>query len=133
MKNYRLGFFVAILAVAATLTGCAAPRNLQGEGSYPKEVVANEHTYFRQVWAVTDDDELKVFGRLRLKNRVGINVPDYVEVALLDADDKVIDRQKVAYYPKLLTGSPGHREARFTARFPETPPRGTVVRLRNVN
>jgi hypothetical protein len=71
-----------------------------------KETVPNSKTYFSQVWAVTGDDEFRVSGKLRLRGSFGHNVPDFVEVELVDDGGSVIDRQKVAYYPRMLTVAP---------------------------
>lgn len=114
------------------LSSCATTQNMVGK-ELTKETVPNSKTYFSQVWAVADDDEFRVSGKLRLKGTIGANVPDYVEVALVNEAGKVIVSRKVAYYPRILSGGRKHRVARFTARFDQAPPFGTIIRLENVN
>lgn len=114
------------------LSGCATTQNMMGE-EFTKEVIPNSKTYFRQVWAIADEDEFRVFGKLRLKGSLGFNVPDFVEVAMVDAGGKIIEMQKVAYYPRMLSSRRKHREASFTARFGQAPPAGSVIRLANVD
>lgn len=132
MKQWQILLAVSFLGAVMVLSGCATTRNMLGK-DFTKETIPNSKTYFSQVWAVTDHDEFRVSGKLRLKGSVGHNVPDFVEVELVDAEGKVIEKQKVAYYPRILTGRRKHREARFTARFDQAPPSGSVVRLSNVN
>jgi hypothetical protein len=98
-----------------------------------KEAVPNSKTYFCEVWAVADDDEFRVSGKLRQKGTLGHIVADIVVVALLDDGGKINEKQKVAYYPSILTGRRKHREARFTARFNQAPPPGSIIRLSNIN
>ena len=132
MNKYPLFYLVAVLGAVITLTGCATMQTSLGK-DYSKEITSNPQTYFSQVRTATDDNELIVSGRLLLKSSRGVNVPDFVEIALFDEEGKVIESQKVAYYPRMLTGGTRHREARFAARFPEIPPQGTVLRLSIVN
>lgn len=132
MKQWRIIVAVSVLGAVMVLSGCATTRNMLGK-DLTKETIPNSKTYFSQVWAVTDDDEFRVSGKLRLKGSFGHNVPDYVEVELVDAGGNIIEKQKVPYYPRILTGRRKHREARFTARFEQASPSGSVVRLSNIN
>ncbi|MDA8141149.1 MAG: hypothetical protein M0036_21100 [Desulfobacteraceae bacterium] len=126
------------LAGIVALTGCATTgtlvaQNLLSTGMYKKEFIPDPETYFTQVWAVEDKGQLRVSGNLRLKGFIGLNVPDYVEVALLKPDGAIIDAKKVAFYPQHLHGHEGHMEARFRATFAQAPEAGTTIRLSNVN
>jgi len=132
MKKYQSLIVASFLGIVMFVSGCATTRNMLGT-EYRKESVPNSRTYFSQVWAVADDDGFRISGKLRLKGPFGINVPDYVEVALIDEAGNIIDSRKVGYYPRILSGRRKHREARFTARFEQAPPSGTVIRLENVN
>jgi hypothetical protein len=123
---------VSALGIVMALSGCATMGNMVGT-EFTQETVSNSKTYFSQVLAVAVDDEFRVSGKLRVKGRSGHNVPDFVEVALVDAEGKVIEKQKVTYSPRILTGRRKHREARFTARFDQVPPPGSTVRLSNIN
>lgn len=131
--NHILKALMATTVCTLFFTGCATTQNLLSIENYIKETVPHRQTYFRQIWAVEDDGEFRVSGRLRLKGPMGANIPDYVEVALLDKDGAVIEKQTVSYYPRVLTGRRRHQEARFSAHFSETPPPGTTIRLSNVN
>lgn len=131
MKISRNGMAAAVIAFSVALTSCITTQNLTGM-DFSKETVPNSRSYFSQVWAVEADNELTVSGKLRLKGVAGTNAR-YVEVALVSAAGKVLERRKVPFYPRMLTGLKGRREARFTAQFSEIPPRGTVIRLSNVN
>ena len=122
----------SFLGIVVLVSGCATTRNMLGN-EYRKEAAPNSWTYFSDVWAVVDDDEFRVSGRLRLKGSSGANIADYVEVALIDETGKVIESRKVPYSPKILSGKRKHRGARFTARFDQAPPPGTIIRLENVN
>ena len=113
--------------------GCATSQNLLRPENYGKELVPHHHTSFSRVSAVEDEGELKVSGRLRQRGLMRADIPDYVEVALVDQSGAVIAAQKVAYYPRVLTGRKYRREATFSARFSEMPPAGTTVRVSNVN
>ncbi|MFN2368204.1 MAG: hypothetical protein ABR605_04545, partial [Desulfurivibrionaceae bacterium] len=123
MKQWRIMTVVSVIGAVMFLSGCAASQNLVGK-ELTKETVPNSKTYFSQVWAVEDDKEFRVSGKLRLKGSLGFNVPDFVEVAMVDAGGKIIEKQKVVYTPRILTGRRKHREARFTARFNQAPPAG---------
>ena len=131
MKHQNV-VIVSFLGILLLGSGCTATRNMLGK-EYQKDAVSNSWTYFSQVRAVADDDGFRVSGRLRLKGNIGANVPDFVKVALVDETGKVIESRKVAYYPRILSGRRKHREARFTARFNQAPPSGTIIRLENVN
>ncbi|KJS31315.1 MAG: hypothetical protein VR64_11985 [Desulfatitalea sp. BRH_c12] len=126
------------LAAIALFTGCATTgvhpwtENLMGT-KYRKATVDNKQTYFRQIWAVEDNGELRISGYLRLKGMHGFRVPDYVEVALITPGGDPMAAQKVLYYPRSLYGRKSHREGRFVATFALIPPEGTTVRLENVN
>ncbi len=124
-----------MMATVCTLffTGCATTQNLLNTGNYIQETVPHSQTYFKQIRALKVDDEFKVSGKLRLKGTMGVNIQDYVEVALLNKDGVVIDTQKVEYFPRVLSGRPRHREARFSARFSETPPPGATIRVSTVD
>jgi hypothetical protein len=132
MKQWRIALVVSVLGAVMVLSGCATTRNMLGK-ELTKETVPNSKTYFSQVWAIADEDEFRVSGKLRLKGSLGMNVPNFVEVELVDDGGSVIEKQKVAYYPRILTGRRKHREARFTAHFNQAPPAGSVVRLSNVD
>ena len=115
------------------LNGCMTTQNLLSTDRYMQENVPNRQTSIREVWAIEYNGGLRVFGRLRV-NATGLNVPGYVEVALLDEDRKIIEKQKVAYYPKVLTDRKIRRRgAKFIADFSEAPPQGTIIQLSNVN
>jgi hypothetical protein len=113
--------------------GCVATKKLFSKENYIKKTVPHQRTSFRKIWAMEDDGEFRVSGRLRLKRTMGANIPDYVKVDLVDKEGAVIDTRKVGYTPRVLTGRPRHREARFTAQFSEIPPPGITIRLSNVN
>lgn len=115
------------------LSGCVTTKNLLGPENYGKEIVPHDKTFLRAVWAVEDKGKLKVSGKLRLKGTLRVNIPDYVEVALVDRSGAVLAAQKVAYYPRTLTGRKLNKEARFSAWFAEMPPVGTSIRVCNVN
>lgn len=132
MKQWRIALVVSVLGAVMVLYGCTTTRNMLGK-ELTKETVPNSKTYFSQVWAIADEDEFRVSGKLRLKDSLGMNVPNFVEVELVDDGGSVIEKQKVAYYPRILTGRRKHREARFTAHFNQAPPTGSVVRLSNVD
>lgn len=129
-------FLILIFMIAASTTillpGCAATHNMVGH-AYTTETVPDPQTYFSQIWAAESSGGLKISGKLRLKTRLGVNVPEYVEVALIDQEGAVLDQQKVPYFPRALTGSSNHRDARFVAYFANTPPPGSIIRLRNVD
>lgn len=124
-----MGITVCILL----FTGCATAQNLLKPEKYGKELIPHDRTYFSRVWAVEDNGALKVSGRLRLKGMMRIDIPDYVEVALVDRSGAVIASQKTTYSPRVLTGRKRRMEGRFSTRFPEMPPEGTTVRVSNVN
>ena len=132
MKVSLVKSFVAAFFSLIVISGCATTQNLLDK-EYTKETVPDRQTSFTQLWAVEDEGEFRVSGKLRVNGSMAINVPSFVEVALLDKNGVVIDRQKVSYHPGILNGSKGHREASFIARFPVAPPNGTIIRLSNVD
>ncbi|MDX9788570.1 MAG: hypothetical protein RBT11_17465 [Desulfobacterales bacterium] len=113
--------------------GCAASQNLLRSEKYRKEIIPNNRASFSRVWAVEENGQLKVSGKLRPKGRMRLDIPDYVELALVDKSGAVIAAQKVTYYPRVLTGRKHRREAKFSALFSEMPPVGTTIRVSNVN
>lgn len=133
MMNYILKALMVATVCTLFFTGCATTQNLLSTENYIKETVPHHRTYFRQIWAVEDNGEFRVSGKLRLKGMMRVNIPDFVEVALVNQAGEIIEKQKVAYYPRVLTGRKRHREARFSAHFSETPPPGTTIRVSTVN
>ncbi|NPA25273.1 MAG: hypothetical protein GXO34_05560 [Deltaproteobacteria bacterium] len=125
-------FAVVLLLVIMAPAGFAAARE-SADGDFSTVRVTNSKTFFRQVRTAVDDDGFRVSGRLRLKGRTGSNVPDYIEISLLDREGRVIESRKVSYTPKILCDRGKRREARFSARFSETPPAGGTVRLSNID
>lgn len=124
---------MALMVCALFFTGCASTHNQLRTDQYAKELVPHHRSAFSRVRTVAEDGELKVSGALRLKGMMRVDIPDYVEVALIDQSGAVIAAQKTAYYPRTLTGRKCRREGRFSVRFPEMPPEGTTVRVSNVN
>ena len=133
MNKLNINILILIAVFITLISGCASTRNLLKTGDYVKETTPHSRTAFRQIWAVDDDGMFRVSGNLRLKGRVHANVPNYVEVTLVDTAGAVIEKQKVLYYPRILTGRKGRVEAKFTARFSKVPPRGTTIMISNVN
>ena len=133
MINRILKTLMAAMVCTLFFTGCATTQNLLGTENYTMETVPHNQTFFRQIRAVEDDGAFRISGKLRLKGTLGVNIPDYVEVALLDEEGTVVETQRVGYYPRVLKGRNGHREARFSANFSKTPPPGTSIRLSTVN
>ena len=133
MNKYGLQNIAVLLGMITFLmSGCAAAHNMAGS-EYRQELVPDSQTYFSQVWAVADDDEFRISGRLRLKGGVGTNVPDFVEVTLVDESGKTIERREIAYYPTRLADRRKYRQARFTTVFDQLPAAGTVIRLAMTN
>ena len=133
MINHILKALMIIMVSTLFLNGCATTQNLLTTGNYSKQTVPNPQTYFRQIWAVEDDGKLRVSGRLHV-NGARMYVPGYVEVALMDEDLRITEKQKVAYSPKVFTNRKIRRRgAKFIAEFSEAPPPGTIIRLSNVN
>ncbi|MBA3016158.1 MAG: hypothetical protein KKD63_08990 [Proteobacteria bacterium] len=132
MKDFLFKIYIAAIACLMMLSGCAITPNLLDK-DFTKEMVPSRQTYFSQVWAAEGNNEFRVSGKIHLKGSMGFNVPDYVEVTLVDEKGAVVESQKVPYYPRRLTGRKRHLAARFTAHFTETPPSGTIIRLSNVN
>lgn len=134
MPNNLLKTWVVTVIYLLFFNGCTTTvQNLLTTEDYTKQTVPHQQTYFRQVWAAESDGEFWVSGRLRL-NGNGINVPRYVEVALVDEDGAIIEKQKVTYSPKDFRGRKSARNgAKFIAYFNETPPPGTTIQLSNVN
>jgi hypothetical protein len=102
-------------------------------GDYIKETIPHKRTCFSRIRATEDNGEFRVSGKLRVKGIMRVYIPDFVEVALVDQDARVIEVQKAAYYPRVLTGRKLHKEAGFSVRFAKTPPAGTRIRVSNVN
>ena len=132
MHKYSIRMVISILVTVVASSGCATTGNLI-RGYYREETIPNPKTYFSQIWATTGENIFKVSGKLKLKGSIGIHVPDYVEVTLIDKEDGVLEKKKVSYYPRSLTGKRKHREAHFVAEFNEIPPQGTLIRLSNVD
>lgn len=120
-------------ACALFFTGCAATTPSLNAESYRKETIPHRHTYFTQILTGKDEKGFTVSGQLHMKRGRVFNIPDYVEVALLDKDGDILKTQKVAYSPPLSTRRKHHTGAGFSANFVETPPPGSIIRLSNVN
>lgn len=133
MINHILKSILLVTLSTSLIIGCSATKNLLSKENYTKNTVPHKKTTFRRVWAVEDNEEFRVSGRLRLKGSLGTNIPAYVKVDLVDKDGTVIETRKVGYTPSVLTGRPNRREAKFSTHFNETPPPGTTIRLSNVN
>ncbi len=133
MKKY-LQLTMLVLIGIEVLAGCAMANHLMCTWQYRMEFVPNTQTKFSQVLAIEEDGKFRVGGYLRLKVLNPIDVPDYVEVALVTTDGEILDMKKVPYYPqKSLHGRKCHKKGHFSAIFPKVPLAGTTVRLNNVN
>lgn len=132
MKILQSSAAAFILGIWILVAGCATTHNMLGT-EYKKEFVHDPRAYFSQVWAVPDNDAFKVSGELHLRGTIGVNTPDYIEVALVGTAGEVFEIRKVAYYPRTKNGRGMHRKALFTAQFDQTPPTGTVIRLKSVD
>lgn len=131
-KYFQLALLVLICI--EVFAGCAISKNQLNTGQYQMEFVPNTETKFSQVLAVEENNKFRVGGYLQLKTINPIDVPDYVEVALIAPNGEVLDLKKVAYYPeRSLHGRKCHKKGHFSAIFQEAPPMGTTVRLNNVN
>lgn len=131
-KYFQLALLVLICI--EVFAGCAITKNQLSIRQYRMEFVPNTETKFSQVLAVEENSTLRVGGYLRLKTINPIDVPDYVEVALLTPGGEVFDLKKVPYYPpKSLHGRKCHKQGHFSVTFPKVPSAGTTVRLNNVN
>jgi hypothetical protein len=132
LKN-KLNSWMVVMVCVLFLAGCITTTNLLRPGNYGKEIVPHDKTSLKAVWAVDDKGKLKVSMKLRLKGSLRVDIPDFVEVALVDRSGAVLSAQKVAYYPRTLTGRKLNKEAKFSTWFAEMPPGGTSIRVRNVN
>ncbi len=132
MKILQSSAAAFILGIWILVSGCATTQNMLGT-EYEKEFVHDTRAYFSQVQTFTDNDGFKVSGELHLRGTIGVNMPDYVEVALVDTAGEVFEIRKVAYYPRTKNGRGMQRKARFTARFDQPPLIGTVIRLKSVD
>jgi hypothetical protein len=134
MTKRVLVILLLALLVIVSLSGCAASTaNLISAGFYEKQTIPDKKTYFSRIWAVEDDGGLRVSGYLQLKGAIGVDIPEYVEVALVKPDGDLLEAKKIAYFPRSLYNRPGHREGRFRTTFTQVPPQGTTIRLSNVN
>jgi len=122
---------VIVSALSLLLFGCVASENLFETGVYVKKIEPHHSVFLFRLRAVEDNGSLKITGRLRLKGSLGINVPDYVEVSLLDKEGVEMATQIVSYQPKVLRGDSGRIKARFSAEFPKIPQPETVIRFKN--
>ncbi|MGB5156235.1 hypothetical protein [Desulfobacterium sp. N47] len=133
MKKY-LQLAMLVLICIEAFAGCAISENQLSTGRYRMKFVPNTETKFSQVLAIEENNKFRVSGYLRLKVLNPIDIPGYVEVALLTPNGEVFDLEKVPYYPeKSLHGRKCHKKGHFSAIFPEVPSAGTTVRLNNVN
>lgn len=128
MKKWQIMMAVLFFGAIIVLSGCVTTRNMIGT-KYTKEVIPNSAIYVTQVWALANDNEFTVSGRLRFKGYIGTDIPDFVEISLMDKRGKVIEKQKVAYFPRTLIGRKKHRKARFKALFAQAPPSESIIRI----
>ena len=124
---------LVLTACVWLFAGCACRPNLLDTGVYQQEIISHSRTSFGRVWASEDKGGLKVSGELHLNRAIRGNIPKDVNVVLVDRSGAVITAQKVPYYPRTRTGWRFHREARFSVRFPEMPPAGTMIRMSNLD
>ena len=129
MINHILKIFLLTVISSFLLYGCATTKNSLNTSDYIINAVPHQQTKFRHIWAVEYNEEFWVSGRFYIKGTSVVNIPDQVEVDLLDQSGAVIETQKVVYYTKFVAGPRNRKEARFAANFKETPPPGTTIRL----
>ncbi|PJB34888.1 MAG: hypothetical protein CO107_12185, partial [Deltaproteobacteria bacterium CG_4_9_14_3_um_filter_51_14] len=65
MKVSLVKSFVAAFFSLIVISGCATTQNLLDK-EYTKETVPDRQTSFTQLWAVEDEGEFRVSGKLRV-------------------------------------------------------------------
>lgn len=128
MKKWRIMKVIIFFGAFIVLSGCVTTQNMIGT-KYTKEVIPNSAIYVTQVWALANDNEFTVSGKLMFKGFIGANIPDFVEISLIDKRGEVIEKQKVAYFPRTISYRRKHRKARFKALFTQVPPSGSTIRV----
>ena len=119
-----------LAAVITILSGCAAGGRWT-EKQFSTELVPSSKIYFSQVRTIADSDGFKVSGKIRLKGSSSANLPNFIEITLLDIAGNVIATRKTPYSGIWNGSTRRHREASFSTLFAEVPPHGTVIRLSN--
>lgn len=119
---------ITLMVCGLLFSGCATRRNLISKGTYKKDVTSSPQVAFSRIWAVEDGDAFKVSGELK-RTGVVVDIPNHVQIELVNQEGEVIDKKKVDYYPTSLTGVRGRREARFSAEFDTSPPIGAAIRV----
>lgn len=124
LKKSAVAF--ACLMLAALLFCPAAGAN---DGDYYPVRVENPHglkLFF--VRSDIKDGGLVVSGRVRRSQLPGCVAPT-INVSIRGLEGKILAEQSVKYTPRMLSRHKAHDEARFYARFDNTPERGAIIHV----
>jgi hypothetical protein len=113
------------------IPGCSAnSRSLTKSGRLAIEKKPSDKVYIAWCDAYEDESGLLLTGVLRRDDHIGIPVKAHVDVKVTSSDGSLLQEGSSddVYVPRRVTGK-GRSLQRFQVRFPEAPPKGTVLRL----
>jgi len=114
-----------------TIAGCETDRqNLAKTGQVNFKRETTGKVYVAWCSAYQEDGALLVTGVLRRRDTVGMSIGARVDVEIVLPDGKIMDEacSSVIRVPRRRIGR-GQSFQRFAVRFPQMPPRGSLVHL----
>jgi len=124
---------IVTLLFLAVISGCTTVErsDLVKTGILNIEQERTGKVYIAWSGAYEDGDGFIVTGVLRRRDQVGMPVKTHVDVTMLSPDGTVLNeaRSSDVYVSRRITGR-GHLSfERFKVRFPNVPPKGSLVRV----
>lgn len=129
-KFYGIAVGLGLGILTSFISGCATSRiDLVDEG-----VVSVENTPSRKariLWTnvYQDGDDLVVYGVVQRRNLSSYPIKIHVDISVSSPDGKVLHKARTSdvYVPRRIPGR-GRNFKRFRIRFPDIPPKGSLVR-----
>lgn len=122
---------VFMMASAFVLSACTIkPLPPTGPGSLTTNIQQASEVQIVQTSARQDGENVVVYGRVKRKITGGRGVvKGHIDIKIIDAEGKVIDRVVTSVSPKIVPKSGGMTSS-FTARIPVIAPQGSVISVR---
>jgi hypothetical protein len=124
-------FGLSTAVTCVLVSGCAVHReDLVKSGCVTLQKHHSGKVYIAWCDVYRDENGLLVKGVLRRSDHIGFPIRAHVDTRVMLPDGNIIQEacSGDTYVPRRITGR-GQSLKRFTVRLPETPPRGSSIRL----
>jgi hypothetical protein len=118
--------------IAIAISGCAPVLvDLVDKGVVSIERLPSRNIYVPGIHVYEDGGELVISGRVRRLRSTRLG-GGYVDIVVISPDGKIIEYVRTRYYPRIIPRE-GKRESRFTVRLPFIPPKGSIIKVGQID